>query len=41
MTDRTGITTYRYDSNNRLYGIDYANDSSISYTYAPIAIRRG
>ncbi|GAA6619287.1 putative Ig domain-containing protein [Scytonema sp. NUACC26] len=39
MIDSTGTTTYRYDSNNRLYGIDYANGSSISYTYAPVVGR--
>ncbi|GAA6619284.1 RHS repeat domain-containing protein [Scytonema sp. NUACC26] len=39
MTDSTGTTTYRYDSNNRLYGIDYANGSSISYTYDPVVGR--
>jgi RHS repeat-associated protein len=33
ITDGTGTTTYRYDINNRLEGMDYANGSSISYTY--------
>ncbi|MUG98765.1 hypothetical protein F7734_43325 [Scytonema sp. UIC 10036] len=33
MTDSTATTTYRYDSNNRLEGMDSANGSSISYTY--------
>jgi RHS repeat-associated protein len=33
ITDDTGTTTYRYDSNNRLEGMDYSNGSSISYTY--------
>ncbi|NJR19363.1 MAG: RHS repeat protein [Calothrix sp. CSU_2_0] len=33
ITDSTGTTTYRYDASKRLAGMDYANGSSISYTY--------